>query len=121
MYTLSEACDSILPIAAWLKTGSSLHFSISISCLPDGRDAWLRVDDGFIQSDTPVECIPREGIEYPDERTGNWEEKVNKHDALDAFEPADDPLLVTPPLYDHQGPRRVKFADKLEDFEPSRS
>eukprot|EP00971_Amphidinium_carterae_P149240 2959023-Amphidinium_carterae.1 len=60
--------------------------------LPDGKDAWLRVDDGFIQSDAPFDCIPRDDIEYPaDKDTGNWEEKVNEYDALDTFEPTDDP------------------------------
>eukprot|EP00971_Amphidinium_carterae_P120183 2380973-Amphidinium_carterae.1 len=103
--------------------------------LPDGQDAWMRVDDGFITGDTPFECVPRD-IEYPNDRSGIWEEKANEYDALDSFEPIDDPLLAPPPLYDHQDvvveeeevqekteqdPRRVKFADKLEDFEPFRS
>eukprot|EP00971_Amphidinium_carterae_P108676 2151781-Amphidinium_carterae.1 len=48
--------------------------------LPDGQDAWMRVDDGFISSDTPFECVPRD-IEYPHDRSGIWEEKANEYDA----------------------------------------
>eukprot|EP00971_Amphidinium_carterae_P164958 3270205-Amphidinium_carterae.1 len=100
--------------------------------LPDGTDAWQRVDDGFVFEHTPFECVPRD-VAFPDDRTGIWEEKANEYDALDAFEPTDDPLLAPPPLYDHQDvvieeevkkegdPRRVKFADQLEDFEPAGS
>eukprot|EP00971_Amphidinium_carterae_P280018 5558578-Amphidinium_carterae.1 len=61
----------------------------------------MRVDDGFISTDAPFECVPRD-IEYPHDRSGIWEEKANEYDALDSFEPTDDPLLAPPPLYDHQ-------------------
>eukprot|EP00971_Amphidinium_carterae_P125023 2476862-Amphidinium_carterae.1 len=45
--------------------------------LPDGQDAWLRVDDGFIQSTTPYESVPLD-VDPPDEaHAGIWEEKVN--------------------------------------------
>eukprot|EP00971_Amphidinium_carterae_P070553 1395236-Amphidinium_carterae.1 len=44
--------------------------------LPDGQDAWMRVDDGFIMADAPFECVPRD-VEYPNDRSGIWEEKVN--------------------------------------------
>eukprot|EP00971_Amphidinium_carterae_P228735 4537362-Amphidinium_carterae.1 len=45
--------------------------------LPDGQDVWLRVDDGFIQSDAPSKCIPLDVDPPADIQAGNWEEKVN--------------------------------------------
>eukprot|EP00971_Amphidinium_carterae_P106325 2106128-Amphidinium_carterae.1 len=36
--------------------------------LPDGQNAWMRADDGFISVDASFKCVP----------SGIWEEKVNE-------------------------------------------
>eukprot|EP00971_Amphidinium_carterae_P039316 772832-Amphidinium_carterae.1 len=87
----------------------------------------MRVDDGFISADAPFECVPRD-IEYPHDRRGIWEEKVNELPLS---------LLMTPCWYHHHfmiikmlweeevkkenNPRRVRFAPELEDTAPHRS
>eukprot|EP00971_Amphidinium_carterae_P023362 460877-Amphidinium_carterae.1 len=116
-------------------TISKINFPATTACdlkSLHGQDAWMRVNDGFITADAPFKCVPKD-IEYPNDRSEIWEDKVNEYDALDSFEPTDDPLLAPPPLYDHQDvvvedevkkekdPRKVRFAPNLEDVVPHRS
>eukprot|EP00971_Amphidinium_carterae_P040899 803392-Amphidinium_carterae.1 len=88
--------------------------------LPDGQDAWCRVDDGFLSRAPLLMNVFHSMVKM---RDGTWEEKVNEYDALDTFENTEDPYLEIPPLSDYLDDgvpvrKSVRFSEELEDSLP---